>query len=157
MLKPKPKRTLIVVADGARARFFLPAEKASRLRSARLPDMVSPASRLHARDLKSDKPGRGFSARGDVRRSAFEPPHDYHKLEKHRFSLELAHALDRACERREFDQFVLVAPHRSLGELRKLLSGRVRKAVRCEVARDLTNETLPSLWRHLSLLVKPVL
>jgi len=150
MLKPRPKRTLIVVADGARARFFSPLGRTGGLRPAKLADMVSPASRMRTRDLKSDRPGRGFSARGDTRRAAFEPPHDYHKLEKHRFALELAQALDRACERREFDQLVLVAPHRSLGELRKLLPARVKRRVKREVGKDLTNLTQARLWRELA-------
>src|SRR5579864_9156884 len=115
--KRPSSRTLIVVADGARARFFSPSADAKSLRAARQADMVSPESRTPARNLKSDRPGRGFSAGGNPRRAAFEPPHDYQKLEKHRFTQELAHSLDERCERREFDQLVLVAPHRSLGEL----------------------------------------
>ena len=73
-------------------------------------------------------------------RHAFEPPHDYHKLEKHRFMATLAEALDDACGRRAFDDLILVAPRRSLGELRGLLSKRVQGSVRQEVAKDLTNE-----------------
>jgi len=157
MLKPKAKRTLIVVADGARARFFSPAGKDGGLRSAKLADMVSPTSRRRAVDLKSDRPGRGFSARGDARRAAFEPPHDYHKIEKHRFAAELAKALEQAMERKEFDQLVLVAPHRSLGELRGLLSARVQRRVRREVAKDLTTQTTVSLWRHLLPVITPIL
>lgn len=151
------KRTLIVVADGARARFFAPGEDARRLVPTNTSDMVSPASRTRARNLKSDKPGRGFSGEGGSRRSAFEPPHDYQKLEKHRFTSELAGALDAAVERHEFDQLILVAPRRSLGELRKLLPARVQRLVCREVAKDLTNETPAALWRRLAPVVKPVL
>lgn len=148
----------IVVADGARARFFAPSEDAKKLVSVRSADMIAPESRQHARDLKSDKPGRRYgSSRSDVRH-ALEPPHDYHKLEKHRFTALLAQALDAACGRREFDQLVLVAPRRSLGELRTLLSKRVQGRVRQEIAKDLTNETTPSLWKRLSkLLLQPIL
>jgi protein required for attachment to host cells len=119
--------------------------------------MLAPESRQHTRDLNSDKPGRGYSSsRGGVRH-ALEPPHDYHKLEKHRFTALLAEALDAACGRREFDQLALVAPRRSLGELRTLLSKRVQGRVRREIAKDLTNETAPSLWKRLSKLLEPVL
>jgi protein required for attachment to host cells len=110
---------------------------------------VSPQSRQHSRDLKSDKPGRGFSSSRSGVRHAFEPPHDYHKLEKHRFMATLATALDPACSRREFDDLVLVAPRRSLGELRGLLSKRVQARVREEVAKDLTNEPVGRLQRRL--------
>lgn len=145
----KQKRTWIVVADGARARFLSPAEDGKTLVPARTADMVSAESRRHTRDLVSDKPGRSFgSSRGGVRHS-FEAPHDYHKLEKHKFSAALAELLDGACERKEFDQLVLVAPHRSLGELRGLLSDRVQRCIRQEIAKDLTGVTPSMLWRHL--------
>ncbi len=148
------KRTLIVVADGARARFYSPSADARSLRASQGADLVSPESRMRARNLKSDKPGRGFSAGGNARRAAFEPPHDYQKLEKHRFTQELARLLDARAERREYDQLVLVAPHRSLGELRKLLPKRVQQLVCREVAKDLTNITAASIWRQLAPLVR---
>jgi protein required for attachment to host cells len=156
-LKERRKRTLIVVADGARARFFSATPDARRLVSARQMDMAAPESRLRSHELRSDRPGRGFAAAGSPRRAAFEPQHDYQKLEKHRFSLELARVLEDACDRHEFDQLVLVAPHRSLGELRKLLPGKVQAMVSREVAKDLTNETMPALWRRLSPIVRPTL
>jgi protein required for attachment to host cells len=147
----------IVVADSARARFFVPSEDAKKLVSLRSADLVAPQSRVRPRELKSDKPGRSYSsARGGVRH-AFEPPHDYHKIEKHRFARTLADALDSACKNREFDAIILVAPRRSLGELRSLLSKRVQGRVRLEIARDLTTETPTGLWRRLAAKVRSVL
>ena len=102
------------------------AREDRQARPAGLPDMVAPQSRLRSRDLKSDKPGRSYSSSRSGVRHALEPPHDYHKLEKHRFMATLATTLDTACSRREFDDLVLVAPRRSLGELRGLLSKRVQ-------------------------------
>lgn len=157
MLKPKRPRTWIVVADGARARFFEPSDDGKKFVAGRQADMVSPESRGHARDLKSDKPGRGYAAAGANARHAFEPVHDPHKLEKHKFSAALAEVLDSACGRRAFDRIILVAPRRSLGELRGLLSARVQRCIGKEVAKDLTNETAASLWRRLQTAVKPTL
>ena len=147
----KRPSTWIVVADGTRARFFGPSEDAGKFVSVRSADMVSLQSRQPERDLKSDKPGRSYSSSRSGVRHALEPPHDYHKLEKHRFTALLADALDAACERQEFDQLVLVAPRRSLGELRTLISKRVRQ----EIAKDLTAETPAGLWKHLATLVRP--
>jgi protein required for attachment to host cells len=146
----KRSRTWIVVADGARARFFAPSADAKKFVSVKSADMVAPASRQHVRDLKSDKPGRSYSSSRSGMRHALEPPHDYHKLEKRRFTASLAEALDAAYEREEFDQLILVAPRRTLGELRGLLSKRVQANVRKEIAKDLTNETAAGLWRHLA-------
>ena len=145
----RPIKTWIVVADGARARFFRPDDESAKLVPAGLPDMVEPQSRLRPRDLKSDKPGRSYSSSRSGVRHALEPPHDYHKLEKHRFMATLATTLDTACGRREFDDLILVAPRRSLGELRGLLSKRVQARVREEVAKDLTSEPAGRLHRQL--------
>ena len=145
----RPSTTGIVVADGARARFFRPDEESAKLLPTGLADLVAPQSRQRPRDLKSDKPGRSFSSSRSGVRHAFEPPHDYHKLEKHNFMVTLATALDVACSRREFDDLILVAPRRSLGELRGLLSKQVQGRVREEVAKDLTNEPASRLRRRL--------
>lgn len=157
MPRSRPQKTWIVVADGARARFFTPSEDAKKLVSALAADMFAAEARGHSSDLKSDKPGRSYSSSRSGARHALEPPHDYHKLEKHKFTAELAKVLEKACERGEFDQLVLVAPHRSLGELRTLLSDRVSRRVRQEIAKDLTNETVANLWRRLASEVKPIL
>ncbi len=150
----KRTRTWIVVADGARARFFAASDDGSKLLPARAADMVAPLNRLPARELKSDKPGRSYSSSRSGVRHAFEPPHDYHKIEKHRFSAAVAEALHEASEGKAFDRLVLVAPRRSLGELRRLLSDRVKKQVDQEIAKDFTNETVARLWSRLQPLMR---
>jgi protein required for attachment to host cells len=142
----KFKRTLIVVADGARARFFEP--EGGKLVAARHPDMTAPLARRLNQELVTDKPGRGFSNARDGRRSGMEPPHDPHKMEKHKFSAELAQAIDAASQ--DYDRLVLVAPKRSLGELRGLLSKRAQGAVTHEVPKDLTGSNPQALWKALS-------
>jgi len=153
IMAKRPTKTWIVVADGARARFFSPDREEAKLVPTGPADLVAPASRQRPRELKSDRPGRSFSASRSGVRHAFEPPHDYHKLEKHRFMATLAEALDDACDRRAFDDLILVAPRRSLGELRGLLSKRVQGSVRQEVAKDLTNEPPSRLRRRLGTLL----
>jgi len=145
----RPTTTWIVVADGARGRFFRADEEEKKLVSAGPADLVAPQSRERPRDLKSDKPGRSYSSARSGARHALEPPHDYHKLEKQRFMAALAATLDDACKRREFDDLILVAPRRSMGELRGLLSKRVQGRVRLEVPKDFTNDPPSRLWRRL--------
>jgi protein required for attachment to host cells len=152
---PKRPKTWIVVADGARGRFFKPDEEARKLVPAGPADLVAPESRQRTRDLKSDKPGRSYSSSRSGVRHAFEPPHDYHKLEKHRFTAVLAKTLDDACRKGEFAELIVVAPRRSLGELRELLSKRVQACVHTEVAKDFTNDTPARLWRRLGPLLAP--
>ncbi|HKV15552.1 MAG TPA: host attachment protein [Reyranella sp.] len=156
-MEPLRKRTLIVVADSARARFLEPSDDTRKLVPASQLDMVSPTSRRPTRALVTDKPGRGFRSAGGRTRHAYEQTHDVHKLEKHKFVESLAETLDDICARGEFDRMVLVAPSRSLGELRGLLSPRVRRMVSHEVPKDLTASTPTSLKRALaSILPTPV-
>lgn len=144
----RPANTLIVVADGSRARFF--RIEADKLVSAGVSDLVSPRSRQRARTLASDSPGRGFSAARGGARHALESQQDYHKLEKHRFMAVVAATLGAANANREFDELILVAPRRSLGELRELLSAAVRRKVCEEVPKDLSNEPVTRLRQRLA-------
>lgn len=154
-MDPLRKRTLIVVADGARARFLEPSQDTRKLAPASRLDLISPTSRRPTRALVADKPGRGFRAAGDRTRHAYEQTHDLRKLEKRKFIESLAATLDEICERGEFDRLVLVLPSRSLGELRALLSPRVRRMVTHEVPKDLTASTPTSLKRALASVLPP--
>ncbi len=148
-MEPRHRRTLIVFADGARARFFEPSEDTRTLVSAQPAHMIAPKSRRPTRDIVTDRAGRAFSSAGGGIRHALEPRHDYRKLEKHNFTAALAEALDEACGRGDFDRLVVVAPRRSLGELRALLSPQARKSVSHEIAKDLTAATPTVLQRTL--------
>jgi len=149
-MTPRRHRTLIVVADGSRARFLEPSEDHRKLVPTEQADMTAAEARRPVRDIVTDRPGRSFSsARGGVRH-ALEPPHDIHKLQKHNFTARVAGVLDRACAEKRFDRLVLVAPRRSLGELRTLLSARVKKAVSHEIAKDLTGATPAALRKALA-------
>lgn len=149
-LKRHRHRTLIVVADGAKARFLEPSQDLKTLVRSEQTDMTAAEVRRPVRDIVTDKPGRSFSsARGGVRH-AFEPPQNIHKLQKHNFTARLAGVLEKAWAERQFDRLVLVAPRRSLGELRTLLSARVKRAVSHEVAKDLTASTPAALRKALA-------
>jgi protein required for attachment to host cells len=145
-----------VVTDSARARFFVHRKGSAKLVPARNADMVGLDSRRHARDLKSDKPGRSFSSARSGVRHALEPPHDYRKLEKHKFVASVVSTLGEARERKEFDRLIVVAPRRTLGELRSLMPQQVRDCLFQEVAKDLSNEPESRLWSRLAALgVRP--
>lgn len=147
-MEPRHKRTLIVVADGARARFFEPSHEAHALISAGQADLVAPDSRLPNRDIVSDRPGRGAgTSAAATHRHGLEPPHDPHKLEKHNFTATLARTLDELCER--YNRLVLVAPPRSLGELDGLLSTQVKNIVSHRVPKDLTSSNPHAMWQAL--------
>src|SRR5258705_8359598 len=109
--------TLIVVFDGAKARFFKPQANGRLHASA---EMESVLHRF-TREAVSDKPGRGFSSAGGVRH-AFEPKTNQHKMEKHVFVRSLVKTLDDAYDQGAYRHLIVVAPERSMGEFRDLAS-----------------------------------
>ena len=144
------KRLWVVVADGARARFFAPGYERRGFKPTGPGELSSDAVHSHARDLKSDKPGRTFSSAVAGVRHAIEPKHDYHRLEKRKFAHMVAEALDHAHAEHAFDQLLLVAPRRSLGELRIVLSDQVKASIKEIIAKDLTANSDEELWTKLA-------
>lgn len=143
----------VVVTDGAQARFLMPNPKASELLPAGPPDMSSTDAKMRSSDLKSDRPGRVFGSGRSGQRHAIEPKHDHHKMEKHKLSAAVVDVLDRACSRNDFEDLIIVAPRRSIGEIRTLLPERVRDRLREEVAKDLTKASPDELLSR----VKPAI
>jgi len=142
----KRKTTWIAVLDGTQARFFA-------LRMNGNGQIFEEAAAALNADLprRDERPSRAFSV--GKARGAVEPRHDYNKLAKHQFTREVAAALDAACADRRYDQLVLVAPPRSLGELRELLTERVLASLAHEVPKNLTKLASDALRKKLSDLV----
>jgi protein required for attachment to host cells len=150
----KIREVWIVVADGATARFYATNDDVSALRPVGPSIAMSAAAKLRSRELKSDRPGRSVSSSRTGLRHSIEPKHDHHKMEKHRFTQGICKHLERALNRQAFDDLVVVAPRRSLGELRKLLSDQVKARVQVEVAKELTHQTADIVWEQVAATVK---
>ena len=144
------RRIWFVVTDGAHVNFFSLNPTGTALIRVDVPTLSAADVRVPARDLKSDRPGRSIGSGPGSTRHAIEPHHDYHKLEKHKFTVGVAEVLDKACAADEFDQVVLVAPKRSLGELRTVISDRVQARIVDELAKSLTKLPADSLWQHVA-------
>jgi protein required for attachment to host cells len=149
----KSEHIWVVVTDGAQARFLRPDHKASELLPAGPPEMTSSEAKTRSSDLKSDRPGRSFSSSRSGQRHAIEPKHDHHKMEKHKLSAAVVDVLDRACSKHDFEDLIIVAPRRSMGEIRALLPERVRNCLREEIAKDLTKASPGELLNR----VKPAI
>lgn len=152
----KIRNVWVVVADGAKARFYTPNDKVSGFEATGPVIALSRGARLRSRELKSDRPGRSVSSTRNGLRHAIEPKHDHHKLEKHRFTAALTEALDRALSDAAFDDLVIVAPRRSLGEIRILLPDHVKARVQGEVAKDFTRHSADELWKILAPTITPL-
>ena len=101
--------TLVIVFDGARAR-FLRRDAKGRLT---LENEIELGLARKTSDIVSDRQGRTFASAGGGVRSAYEPKHDPHKMEKHNFVHGLVKSLDDSYDRNEFKKLIVVAPERS--------------------------------------------
>jgi len=153
-----PHNAYVLVADGTKMLFFRNEGDAD------YPKLEVEAEREEENpkdsDQGTDSPGRTFSsAVGDPRtggygatigagRSAYEDT-DFHQLQEDRFAAEAAELLKERALRNDFDSLVVVAPPKTLGELRKHYHKEVEKRLAGEVAKDLTNLPVDQIERIL--------
>jgi protein required for attachment to host cells len=74
---------------------------------------------------------------------------DYHQLEEDRFAAEAADMLKRRAMNGDFESLIVVAPPRTLGELRKHYHKEVSDRLTAELAKDLVNHPLDEIERIL--------
>jgi protein required for attachment to host cells len=135
-----PNQTLVLVMDG-RKRLFLSNEGDGdfpRLREVGKAEDCNPPDRLQ----KSDAPGRTSSASG--RRSAYDET-DFHREQEVEFARATAELLNRQAEADEFQQLIVAADKRTLGELRAGFSAKLRQKLIGEVARDLVKHPIAEI------------
>ena len=142
--------TWIVVADGARAHIVKNEGPGKGLAAVMDHDFAAPHP--PSRDFGTDKPGRGFQSSGGSRHGK-QPRIDFHTYEKTRFARDIADVLDKAAAKDAYDRLVLVAPAKTLGDLRKSLGNKAKGRVKGELSKDLTHLDIPELSGHLDLLI----
>ncbi len=74
---------------------------------------------------------------------------DFHQLEENRFAAEAAEMLKERALRNDFESLVIVAPSKTLGELRKHYHKEVEKRIAAEIPKDLTNLPVEEIEREL--------
>lgn len=74
---------------------------------------------------------------------------DFHQLEEDRFAAETAALLKERALRNEFESLIIVAPPRTLGELRKHYHKEVSDRLAGELARDLTGHPVAEIEQAL--------
>lgn len=133
--------TWVLVADGEKALFLVNNTDAEDpfLEVRREEQHDNPP----AREQGTDRPGR-VSDTGPGQRSALQET-DWHKLEKDRFADELADMLYKSAHRGDFAKLVIVAPPKTLGELRDKMHGEVACRVVGEIRKTLTNHPVTEI------------
>jgi protein required for attachment to host cells len=141
-----PHNSFVLIADGKKSLFF------RNEGDGEFPNLIVERKDGHSdpkdRELKSDGPGRAFSSVGNGR-SAYEET-DFHQLEENRFAAETAEMLNRRALSNDFESLIVVAPPRTLGELRKHYHKEVEKRIAGEIAKDLTGHPVREIEKILS-------
>ncbi len=140
-----PHNSVVLVADGRKMLFLRNAGDATYPRlevetAAEQPDR-------YTRDIRSDAPGRAFSSVGSVRSAIDET--DFHQQEEDRFAADTAELLKQRALQGDFDNLYVIAPPRTLGELRKRYHKEVTARLKAEVPKDLTSHPVDAIGRIL--------
>lgn len=141
-----PHGAVVFVGDGSKALFLL--NEGDGLKPRLKVQQAFEDENPPTREQGSDKPGRALSST-EPNRSAMEQT-DWHDIEKHRFAHTVAGALDRLLRELQTKRLVIVAPPRTLADLRRSFSPAVQKSVVAELAKDLTGLSVSDISQYLA-------
>ncbi|KQS51194.1 MULTISPECIES: host attachment family protein [unclassified Sphingomonas] len=140
-----PHNSVVLVADGRKMLFLrnegdvefpnLVVEKAQ--------EQDNPATREQA----TDSAGRASSPQGGVQSSV--EPTDFHQIEEDRFAADAADFLKTGALKNTYDSLIVVAPPKTLGELRKHYHKEVVSRLKGELDKDLTGHPIKDIEKAL--------
>jgi protein required for attachment to host cells len=132
---------LVLVADGQK---YLLLRNSGDFRNPVLKvEASAERSGAPTRDLGSDQPGRAFSSASGTP-SAMEQT-DWHQQAEDRFAAEAAGLLARRAGGDDGAEIVIVAPPRTLAELRRHYSREVSARIVAEIDKDLTGHPVDEI------------
>ncbi|WP_156679825.1 host attachment family protein [Sphingomonas profundi] len=138
--------SFVVVVDGRKMLFFRNEGDATHLNLTvvHAEEQDNPADR----DQKTDAAGRASSTHGASGSAMGEV--DFHQQEEDRFAAETAALLKRRALGGDFEKLIVVAPPRTLGELRKHYHKEVSDRIEGELAKDLTSHPVDQIEKILA-------
>jgi protein required for attachment to host cells len=141
-----PHDAFVFIGDGRKALFLRNAgdEKFLNLKTERV--LVDDNPPTH--EQGTDRPGRAFKRAGTNLRSGMDNT-DWHELEEHRFAQRVAAALEQLVRTRNVRALVVVAPPRTLADLRLAFHADVKGRIIAEIDKDLTKHPVAEIENHL--------
>ena len=130
-----PHDGFVLIADGRKSLFFRNRGDGEVLNLAVESKELHPNPAHH--EQASDTAGMAMNVIGGHGGTMTEV--DFHQLEEDRFAADTAGMLNARALAGEFDSLVVVAPPKTLGELRKHYHKEVEKRLVAEVPKDLVN------------------
>ena len=138
---PLANNALVLVTDGRKTLFFRNHGDVNQI------DLRTEAhdERDDAKDsdIKTDAPGANQQSAG-YGRSTYQET-DFHHLEEDRWAKSAAEEVNRRALSNDFEALAIVAPPKTLGELRKQLHKEAAKRVVCEIPKEMTGHTIKDI------------
>lgn len=141
-----PHGGLVFVGDGQKALFLRNRGNESSLNLAVVDAFAEEDPPTH--EQGTDRPGRGFKRADTNRRSSMETT-DWHKLAKEHFIEHVASAMEQLIRADDIKAIVIVAPSRTLAELRLSFHPDIKKRISAEVEKDLTKHPVWKIEQRL--------
>ncbi len=139
---PLPNNALVLVTDGRKTLFFRNHGDENQI------DLRTEAhdEREDApdREMKTDAPGAIGQSAGYSGRVAYEET-DFHQLEEDRWAHSAAEEVNKRVLRGDFEALAIVAPPKTLGELRKKLHKEAERRLICEIDKEMTGRPIPDI------------
>ncbi|MEO8374963.1 MAG: host attachment family protein [Sphingomonas bacterium] len=129
-----PHNAAVLVADGRKILFF--RNEGDDMHPNLVVEHAEEQANPKDGDQKSDAPGRSFSSVGSGRSTMDEV--DFHQQAEDRFAVDAANLLKRRALMNDFEALIVIAPPRTLGELRKHYHSSVSARITGEIHKDLT-------------------
>ena len=142
-----PHNAFVFVGDGRKALFLRNDgdEKFPNLKTEKVFEEENPPSH----EQGSERPGRLSKASQSGQRSAVEST-DWHDIEERHFARKVAAALEQVIRERKVQALVVVAPPRTLADLREAFHSDVKACIIAEINKDLTKHPVWDIEKHLT-------
>ncbi len=138
---PLANLALVLVTDGRKTLFFRNHGDVNQI------DLRTEAhdERADAKDseMKTDAAGSNAQSGGYGRPSYEET--DFHQLEEDRWAKHAAEDVNKRALANDFEALVIIAPPKTLGELRKQLHKEATRRVVCEISKEMTGHTIADI------------
>jgi protein required for attachment to host cells len=142
-----PHNAFVFVGDGRKA-LFLRNEGDEKFPNLKTESVFEDDNPLN-HEQGSERPGRVSKALDSGQRSAVEPV-DWHHIEEHRFARKVAAAMERVLRARKVPALVVVAPPKTLADLRSAFHADVKSCIIAEIHKDLTKHPVGDIEKHLT-------
>jgi len=142
-----PHNAFVFVGDGRKALFLRNEgdELYPNLKTESVFEDVNPLTH----EQGSERPGRVSKGPDSGQRSAVEQA-DWHHIEEHRFARKVAAAMEEVVRARKVRALIVVAPPKTLADLRSSFHADVQARIIAEINKDLTKHPVADIEHHLT-------